>query len=116
MGKVIGAAVVALGLAISPKASAEEPAKTPPVVFLATGGVLTGLGVANLATAPLCALSAVRSTAQPACLATSIAFGVAFLGAGIPLIVVGAKRKAAAPKVGLAPVAGGAVATWSMTW
>ncbi len=78
--------------------------------------------MANLATAPLCTLSAIRSSAQPACIGTSIAFGVGLLAAGIPLVVVGASKRAAwlewskGSRVGVAPAPGGAAATWLWTF
>jgi hypothetical protein len=89
------------------------PAPSSGLAYLIPGGILAGLGVINLGTAPLCRLSVIRSSAQPACLVTSIAFGGAFLAAGIPLLVVGARRRGAVPAVGVAPVVGGAMATWS---
>ena len=98
-------------------AHADEPAKAPAANasssstwFLAGGGVLAGLGVVNLATAPLCKLSAIRASAQPACIGTSIGVGAALLGAGVPLIVIGVQKRNA---VQVAPTVGGASVVWS---
>jgi hypothetical protein len=94
-----------------PVASAPAPSSGP--AYLLPGGILAGLGAINRGTAPLCTLSVIRSSAQPACLAASLAFGGAFLAVGIPLLVVGARRRGAVPAVGVAPVVGGALVTWS---
>lgn len=74
-----------------PRWMAAEPATG--LGWILGGSALTVAGATDLATAPLCQLSAIRSSAQPACVATSIAFGAALLGAGIPLVVVGARKR-----------------------
>lgn len=80
--------------------------------WLVTGGISLGLGVANIATAPLCELHAIRASARSSCVAMSLAFGGAFLAAGIPLLVVGVGRRREVGQVGVAPTVGGALATW----
>lgn len=111
----------ALLLAVAP-ARAEEPAAPAPApssgtTFLVLGSLGIAAGVGNLATAPLCTLAAIRATAQPACIGTSIGFGVAFLGAGIPLVVLGAGRRAAWLKsVTVVPTTTGAAVSYTRSW
>lgn len=97
-------------LAVQPPAA---PAPSSGLAYIIPGGILVGLGAIDLGTAPLCRLSVIRSSAQPACLVTSIAVGGAALAVGIPLLVVGARRRGSVPAVGVAPVTGGAMFTWS---
>jgi hypothetical protein len=95
------------------------PPSSLPVVFLVLGGLSTAAGVANLATSPLCETSSlIRSEHRTACLATSIGVGIGLLAAGVPMLVVGAQRRAAVQRVGLTvlPTTGGAVAAWSASW
>ena len=92
------------------------------LLWLLAGSGLTAAGAVNLATAPVCTLSTIRSSAQPACLGTSIAFGVGLLAAGVPLLVVGVGKRSAwvewskSQRVGFAPAPGGAMAAWSWTF
>ncbi len=93
--------------------AAASPAPSSGIWYILAGSGLGAAGVVNLATAPLCTLSAIRSSAQPACVATSVAFGVALLGAGVPLVVLGAKQRAvwSSWKAGAGAVPSGAVMT-----
>lgn len=88
-----GQAPVPLPQAVeAPKPAGEAPGSG--LLWILGGTSLGVAGVVNLATSPLCLSSSIRSTAQTPCLATSIAFGVGLLAAGIPLLVVGAHRRA----------------------
>jgi hypothetical protein len=99
----------ALALLAAPARAEEPPMRSIPMV--AVGGSLIGLGVANLATSPLCVSGGIQH--RTACLGTSIAFGGTFLAAGIPLTIVGAQR---IPPVMVAPTTGGALLTWRASW
>jgi hypothetical protein len=131
MNRLIALAALSYGtVALPAPARAQEappplpaalPAQAPPSAtpWLVGGGVLLGLGVLNLASSPACELSAIRSSGHVPCLAMSIAFGGAFVAAGIPLLVVGARRReVAAQLAGLAvvPGPGGALVAWGSSW
>lgn len=90
------------------------------VGFLVSGGILTGLGVLNLAAAPVCQTSLVREDVQDECMVTSLVAGGVMLAVGIPLLVVGGTKRARfiewqeqqprrrpLPIVSFAPVEGG---------
>src|SRR5262245_24524557 len=90
----------ALALAILLTAAtgrAEEPTRRaePPdgLLWLVGGGVATGLGVINLAGSGLCFATLPQAQRVP-CAATSVAFGLASVGLGVPLLVVGAEKRA----------------------
>ncbi len=97
--------------------SAPEPHPSP-TLFLALGGVLTGLGVVNLATAPGCVSSLVLPGDRGLCVGLSVGFGVGLVAAGMPLLVLGVKRREAwlrwAPSV--TPAQTGAVVGWTGTF
>jgi hypothetical protein len=82
------------------------------------GGLALGGGVLDIGTAPLCKLSQIRASAQPACIGTSIGVGAALAGAGTALLVVGVGRRRAWEtwKLGTAPTVGGATITVSGRW
>jgi hypothetical protein len=62
--------------------------------LLITGGVFTGLGVINLATAPICKADTQFSPdTQNVCLIASLAVGGTFLAVGVPLLIVGAGKR-----------------------
>ena len=68
-----------------PSFSWEEPPTSKGVGYLVTGGIFTGVGVLNLATAPLAQTTVVRTV--------SLIVGGTFLGIGVPLIIVGAVKR-----------------------
>lgn len=111
--------VAPLALAPAPPVSDVAPPSNGLALLLVGSGLLVA-GVANVATSPLCLSSSIRVSAHTACLGTSLAFGVAFLGAGIPLVVVGALKRAAwvewSRRGGVMVMPSGAAATWTMTW
>lgn len=77
---------------------AYAPAPPPPssgVGLIVAGSILLGVGVVNLATAGLCKTDLIERDLQNPCLYASLAVGVSFSGAGIPLLVVGASRRRA---------------------
>jgi hypothetical protein len=112
--------ILAALLLLAPSiARAEEPARAEPpsgLLLLLAGSGLTAGGVVDLATAPLCRLGAIRSSAQPACIGTSVGVGVALLGAGVPLLVLGARQREAWRAWKLQPTTGGASVTWEARW
>ena len=69
--------------------------RRPPsgVGFLVSGGILTGLGVLNLAASPVCKTDLVREDVQNECLIVSLATGGVMLAVGIPLLVVGGAKR-----------------------
>lgn len=119
MLRAIIATSVALSLAIPVTASAHEPdeeyedyedvegdedVEPAPVAprpgrpssgvgFLVSGGVLTGLGVLNLAASPVCKTELVRENVQDQCLIASLVTGGVMLAVGIPLLVVGGAKR-----------------------
>jgi hypothetical protein len=113
-------------------ARAEEPPAAAPVAppaaepasglaFLLVGSGLLVAGGANLATAPLCEVVSMKPTARTPCVATSVAFGLAFVAAGIPLVVLGAHRRETWNRwhdqgPAIVPLATGAAVTWRWTW
>ena len=94
--------------------------------LLITGAALTGVGALNLATAPLCKTSIVRSGIQDACFDASLVFGGALAVVGLPLLIVGATQRSTfnewkrahpiASGFTLAPLAGGGALGWSATF
>lgn len=109
-----------LALLAPSSAAAEEPASTPSsssnsgLGLVVAGGLATGIGGLTLATTPLCRLSAIRSSAQPACIATSLAVGGVLAAVGVPLLVLGVRKRASSvPAVSVAPTTGGAVFVWT---
>jgi hypothetical protein len=59
--------------------------------LIIAGGILTGLGALNLATAPLCKIDDLIKDPdiQDVCLVASLVVGGAMLAVGVPLLVVG---------------------------
>jgi hypothetical protein len=105
----------------SPAASGTERPSTG-IGYLVTGGVLTGVGGLNLLTAPLCTTSLITSDLQSPCLIASLVVAGVGLAVGIPLIVVGANKRAeynewkkahpVAAGLWVVPTAGGAAIGW----
>ena len=136
----IAAAVVALALSAPSFAWAQgtspelPPPEAPPptttderpstgLAYLITGGVFTGLGAVNLATAPLCTtLSSLSDSGERACLDASLIVGGIFLATGIPLLVVGGIKRSAykewkanhpwAAGLGISTARSGGMLTW----
>jgi hypothetical protein len=107
----LAAAAVALS---ATTARAEEPPTG--LSWLVAGGLVTGAGSINLVGAPLC-MATLPSAQHVPCAATSIAFGLAGLGVGIPLLVVGAGKRAAwvtweQEHLTVAPSSSGALVGW----
>jgi hypothetical protein len=106
---------------VEPAPAASRPDRPPSGVgFLVSGGILTGLGVLNLAASPVCKTELVREDVQNECLIASLATGGVMLAVGIPLLVVGGAkrskflewqeqhpRRRPLPIVSFAPVEGG---------
>ncbi len=106
-----------------PYGLAPMPAEPPPssgIALIVTGSVFTGLGALNLITSPICKLdSAFSPGTQNACLDASLVAGGVFLAIGIPMLVVGTKRRAEFQEwkhrygfVGFNPSTGGGALTW----
>jgi hypothetical protein len=107
-------ALVAAALLLAPSvARAEEPPTGLP--WLVGGGVAAGLGVINLGGAPLC-MGTLPSAQRVPCAATSIAFGLAGLAVGVPLLVVGAQKRQRWQTWHIEGRREGAVLAWSATW
>jgi hypothetical protein len=81
-------------VAVPPPGGEYADAPSNGVGYLITGGIFTGLGVINLATAPICKADTqfTRDT-QNACLIGSLAVGGTFLAVGVPLLIVGAGKR-----------------------
>jgi hypothetical protein len=130
---LVFAALLTLPLSLSSGiASAQDDEATPAapqaerpstgIGYLVTGGILTGVGAANLLTAPLCTTSLIRSDLQNFCLTASLVVAGVGLAVGIPLIVVGSNKRAEynewkkshafAAGLWLVPTAGGAAIGW----
>lgn len=79
-----------------PRARRLRPVERPSTGtgLLIPGGILTGIGVLNLATAPLCMTSLVDDRVEDECLVASLVVGGVMLGVGIPLLAVGASKRA----------------------
>jgi hypothetical protein len=63
------------------------------VGYIITGSIFLGLGVLNLATAPLCKTDAVAEDMQDTCLYASLGVGGAFVAVGTPLLIVGIGKR-----------------------
>lgn len=84
-------------LLVPATARAEEPGRDEPptgIPWIVGGSVAMGAGVVNLVGAGLC-FATLPSAQRVPCGATSIGFGVAGLAIGIPLVIVGADKRAA---------------------
>ncbi len=135
----IALAALALALTVPSLASAQEtpaeqpPAEQPPaeaekppssgVGLLVAGGIFTGLGAVNFATAPLCStLTSLGSSGQQGCLDASLILGGVLLATGIPLLIVGGVKRHAYTEwkanhtalagLGFSARSGGATLTW----
>jgi hypothetical protein len=99
--------------------------------MIVTGSIFTGIGVANLITAPICKTSAIsgRDT-QDVCFGVSLTIGGVFTAIGVPLLLVGIHRHnnyvewkrehpalAALSDVSVTPTRnGGAALTWGTSF
>lgn len=94
MIRLLRPALAAL-LLVPSAAHAEEPSHEPPTgtPWLVGGGIAMASGVLNLSGAPLC-LATLPHAQQLPCAGTSIAFGIAGLAIGAPLVVVGIEHRA----------------------
>lgn len=74
--------------------SAEDAPPSRGVGLLVAGGIFTGIGVLNLATAPICKTDLIgnRDT-QDACLIASLVLGGTFIAVGVPMLVVGGVKR-----------------------
>lgn len=64
------------------------------VGLLVAGGIFTGIGVVNLATAPICKTDLIKGNdTQDACLIASLVLGGTFIAIGVPLLVVGGVKR-----------------------
>lgn len=102
------------------RAGDDRPAEPPSgLPWLIAGGVSTAGGVVNLVGAPLCMATLPQPQRMP-CAATSVGFGLAFLGAGIPLLVLGAGERQTwqswYDRVTVAPRREGASVSWRGTF
>lgn len=107
---------------LAPVATAAPRAPEPSsglLLILGGTGLLVG-GAVNAASIGACLSSRVPEGQRPACVGLSAGFAVALLGAGLPLIVIGAERRAAwqewtkSVRVGVS--AGGASVGWVTSW
>jgi hypothetical protein len=72
----------------------EDDAKPSSGVGLIVGGwIVTGVGVVNLATIPVCSADFYPRESEDLCVTLSIAFGVAGVVIGVPLLVVGYNKR-----------------------
>ncbi len=99
--------------AIVPVAPVSVPAQPTGTVLVILGSLGVAAGAGTLATTPLCRLSIIRSSAQPACIGTSIGVGAALAAVGIPLLVTGLHQRAAFRLLPTVTVGSGSA---SMTW
>jgi hypothetical protein len=101
------------------------PAPSTGVAFIVVGSVFTGIGALNLITAPICETSVIPRATQGLCLGASLVFAGITLAIGVPLLAVGVSKRgkykewkeshgvvARLTDLGVAPLPGGAVATW----
>ena len=105
------------------------PGSPPPSTglgLLIAGSVFTGIGALNLITAPICKTGLIpQASTQNLCLAASLVLGGVTLVIGVPMLAVGASKRskykewkqsqgvvARLTELGVAPVPGGATATW----
>ncbi len=107
--------------ALPPLPPVERPSPPPTgLSWLVVGSLATAGGVINLAGAPLCELHIIRSTARTPCLVTSLGFGIGLAAVGIPLIVVGAGKRAAwldwTRRMTVVAGPGSALVGWSTSW
>lgn len=79
------------GASFAQKAAIDKPPSG--VGLLVAGGILTGIGVTNLATSPICKTSLVDHSAQDPCLAGSLIVGGTLTLVGVPLLIVGASQR-----------------------
>ena len=122
--KLLGAVGLGFALAIaSGTAQAEEPRAPEPssgVALLVVGSLAAIGGVADLAATPICYAARIPSSQHPACTATSISVGVALVGAGVPMIAVGAMQRSAWTEwlrgVTVTPTRTGAAVGWGGTF
>jgi hypothetical protein len=80
-----------MALADTEGTDVEPPSGTGLIV---AGAIFTGLGGLNLITSPLCMTDAVDSGTQKPCLYASLAVGGVFAVIGIPMLAVGAHKRA----------------------
>ena len=112
---------LAAALLLAPAAARADDAPPTGTALIGVGSLLLVGGAVSTGTLALCpttvtvpggvgALS--RATVWPAgCVGLSVGFAAAMLGAGIPLVVVGAKQRAAWLSWSVAPSQGGATAS-----
>jgi hypothetical protein len=70
-----------------------SPPPSSGIGLIVTGSIFVGVGVLNLATAPLCKTSVINRDVQDICLYASLGVGASFTAAGIPMLVVGSSRR-----------------------
>jgi hypothetical protein len=122
-------AVAAVAVALlSWDAAADDPQPTSGLPLLVTGAALTGVGVANLATAPICKVRSVipETNTQNVCFDVSLIFGGALVAVGVPLLIVGIgersrykewlARHTVVAGLSLAPIPGGGALGWSTSF
>jgi hypothetical protein len=120
--------VAAMAVFLASRTSLAEPnlsarPRSSGVGLLVGGGIATGIGGVNLLSALLCTTSLYSSISTDLCY--GIAFGVGGVGlaVGIPMLVVGANKRAAyrewlkdhpaVEELSVIPVRGGAAIVWS---
>lgn len=74
-----------------------EPPPSSGVGYIVAGGILLGVGLLNLATAPICRMDDVIADpdTQDACFYASLIVGGTMIAVGTPLLVVGIKKRRA---------------------
>jgi hypothetical protein len=83
------------GYAPPPPGYGYAPPPSSGVGLIVTGSIFIGVGVLNLALAPVCKTDAVSKSSQDVCLYASLGVGIGFTAVGIPLAVVGGSRRRA---------------------
>jgi hypothetical protein len=93
---------------------------------MASGIVLSAIGVLSFASSPICKTGVVAVADQGACFTTSFVAGTPFIALGIPLIVYGAlqhgkfvdwaRRHPTVSGLSLSPAARGGAVAWSATF
>ena len=79
-----------------PMMMGSQAGESPPssgVGLLVTGAIFTGIGVLNLATAPICKTSVIQDNTQDLCLGLSLGIGGGFVAIGLPLLIVGGSKR-----------------------
>lgn len=87
------ALVAALSLPVSTRAQTQEEEPSRGTALIIVGGILTGVGALNLATASLCSGLYEDQQQQDLCFTSSLVIGGGMVAVGIPMLIVGLSRR-----------------------